>query len=96
MPDDGAVQGFARGAIPSEGGLALVGQADGGDADGAAGGGGAVGSCCELGLFEGAREALDDGAPDLLRVVLAPAVCLFVGVAAFRFNTSFCDTASES
>ena len=62
LPDDGAVHRLARGAVPHHGGLALVGDADGGDV---------------LGLtpafFSASRQVAIGRGPDVLRLVLDPA-----------------------
>ncbi len=63
LPDDGVVDRLARRAVPDDGRLALVGDADGGDARGVDAGGGD-------GLVHGAVLR----GPDLARVVLDPAL----------------------
>ena len=62
LPDDGVVDGIARGAVPDEGGLALVGDADGGDVRG-----------LDAALGKGVRERVYLCAEDVRRVVLHPA-----------------------
>src|SRR5205823_142151 len=63
LPDDGAVNGPSGGAVPDDDGLALVGDPDGGDLGGPPVGGGQR-------LADGAG----DGVPDVLGLVLDPAV----------------------
>lgn len=63
LPDDGVVQRLSRAAVPQGGGFALVGDADGGD-----GGGG------QAGVLEGCPADDCCVAPDVLQVVLDPAV----------------------
>ena len=62
LPDDGAMDGLARAPVPDDAGLALVGDADGGDVAGP-----------ELGGGERLPGRLHRRAPDVLRVVLHPA-----------------------
>ena len=62
LPDDGPVDRFAGLAIPDDGGLALVGDADGGDICGR-----------QPGLLEGPAAGSDGRGPDLLGVVFDPA-----------------------
>jgi hypothetical protein len=59
LPDDGAVDGLAAATVPDDAGLALVGDADGGDVAGGQPGGG-----------ERLPRRLHRRAPDVLRVVL--------------------------
>ncbi|MCY1346655.1 hypothetical protein D9M69_327470 [compost metagenome] len=63
LPDDGRVDGRAGQRIPDQGGLALVGDADGGD----------IGRV-EAALLDGFAADLEGGQPDFLAVVLHPAV----------------------
>ncbi len=62
LPDDGAVDGFAGGAVPDDDGFALVGDADAGD----------VARAHAAGVDRLARGG-QDVAPDILRIVLDPA-----------------------
>ena len=62
LPDDGAVDGLASAPVPDDAGLALVGDADGGDVAGR-----------ELGGGKSLSRRLHRRAPDVLRVVLDPA-----------------------
>ncbi len=59
LPDDGVVDRLAAGAIPDEGGLALVGDADAGDVAGA-----------ESGFGHGFAHGCDRRRPDFVRIVL--------------------------
>ena len=59
LPDDGVVDRVAGGAVPDEGGFALVGDADGGDAG--------------VGLGQGGAGGGEGGGPEVCRVVLDPA-----------------------
>ncbi|CRK50344.1 hypothetical protein RHCRD62_110024 [Rhodococcus sp. RD6.2] len=61
LPDDGVVHRFARGAIPHDGRLALIGDADRGEV-----------RMGEVTFGEGARHHLAGAAPDLARVVFDP------------------------
>ena len=63
LPDDGIVDGLAGGAVPDDGGLALVGDADGGRHAAARSGLGNHG-CCHI----------DGGLPNVFRVMLDPAI----------------------
>ena len=63
LPDEGVVDGLAGGAVPDEGGLALVGDADGGDI-----------GCGEVLLFEESADGGELRGPDGLRVLFDPAV----------------------
>ena len=63
LPDDGAVDGLAGGAVPEHGGLALVGDADRGDV---------LGGDVGLASAPRGRSATRRG-PDVLRLVLDPA-----------------------
>src|SRR6266496_803774 len=60
LPDDGVVDRIAAAAVPDDGGLALVGDADGGGVARAAG------------SFEDFRRDVALARPDFLRVVLDP------------------------
>ena len=62
LPDDGVGDGLAGGLIPDNGGLPLVGDADGGNI-----------LRGDAQLFHGGPGDLQGGGPDLLRVVLHPA-----------------------
>jgi hypothetical protein len=62
LPHDRLVHRLAAAALPQHRGLALVGDADGGDLAGS-----------QLGQGQGLRERVGDRAPDLLGVVLDPA-----------------------
>ena len=62
LPDDGAVDRLAAAPVPDEAGLALVGDADGGNVAGV-----------ELGGGHRLARRLHRGAPDVLRIVLDPA-----------------------
>ena len=62
LPDDRVVDGPAGGAVPDDDGLALVGDAQPGDAVRA-----------EAGIGKGLPCGLDGGAPEVFRVVLDPA-----------------------
>ena len=62
LPDDGAVNGCAGGAVPHHGGLALVGDADRGDVPGG-----------DAGLLQRLAAGGDGRGPDVLRLVLDPA-----------------------
>ena len=62
LPDDGAVDRLAAAPVPDDAGLALVGDADGGNVAGR-----------ELGGGERLPRRLHRRAPDVLRVVLDPA-----------------------
>ena len=62
LPDDGVEDRHARLLVPDEGGLALVGDADGGEVGGG-----------DAGLGHGALDDLARAGPDLHRVVLDPA-----------------------
>ena len=62
LPDDGAVHGLPRGAVPHHGGLALVGDADRGDV-----------LCLQAGLFQRLAADRDRRGPDVLGLVLDPA-----------------------
>ena len=63
LPDDGVVDRLAGAPVPEHAGLALVGDADGGDVAGAEPGGG-----------QRLARRLDRRAPDVLGIVLHPAV----------------------
>jgi hypothetical protein len=63
LPDDGAMHRTSGGAVPQQGGLALIGDADGDDV--ARGG---------AGLLHGAAAARDSRCPKVLRLVLDLAV----------------------
>ena len=62
LPDDGVVDRLAGAAVPDHHGLALVGDADGGDVGGG-----------KPGVGQGLPRGGDDGCPDFLRIVLHPA-----------------------
>ena len=62
LPDDGVVDRLARAPVPQHAGLALVGDADGGDIAAPQPGGG-----------QRLARRLDRRAPDVLRIVLDPA-----------------------
>ena len=62
LPDDRVVDGLAGVLVPDDRGLALVGDADGGDVGGG-----------DAGLLEGALDDLLAARPDLRRIVLDPA-----------------------
>ncbi len=62
LPDDGAVDGLSRGAVPHHGGLALVGDADGGDIPGG-----------DARPLQRVAAGGDGGDPDVLGFVLDPA-----------------------
>ena len=62
LPADGVAHAPARGLVPEDGGLPLVGDADGGDLRGA-----------HAALFIDLRQGVELGSQDLLRVVLHPA-----------------------
>ena len=62
LPHDGAVDGPARAPIPDDAGLALVGDADGGDV-----------ACLQLRSCERLAGRFDGRAPDVLGIVLHPA-----------------------
>ena len=62
LPDDGALDGLAGGAVPQDGGLALVGDADARDAVGREGR-----------AVEGLPADGERVAPDILRIMLDPA-----------------------
>ena len=61
LPDDGVVERLAGVFVPEEGGLALVGDAEGGDVGGG-----------DARFFNGLAGGLEDGLPDLGGVVLDP------------------------
>ena len=70
LPDQGVVDRLAGVAIPDDGGLALVGDADGGEVGGAEGA-----------LLQGGGDHFAGAPPDLVRIVLDPSglgVDLFV------------------
>ena len=62
LPDDGAMDGLAGGAVPHHGGLALVGDPDRGDV-----------FCLEAGLLQRVAADHDGRGPDVLRLMLDPA-----------------------
>ena len=62
LPDDGAVHGLPRRAVPHHRGLALVGDADRGDV-----------LCLQAGLFQRLAADRDRRGPDVLGLVLDPA-----------------------
>ena len=62
LPHDGVMDGFAGLAIPEEGGLALIGDADGGDLFGG-----------ELGLFQRSFGGGELGFPNRLGIMFHPA-----------------------
>ena len=62
LPDDGVADGFAGGAVPHHGGLALVGDADGGDVFGG-----------EAGLAQRLPGNVQLRGPDFPRIVFHPA-----------------------
>ena len=62
LPDDGAMHGLAGGAVPHHGGLALVGDADGGDVFGR-----------DASFLQRLAADGDGRGPDVLRLVLDPA-----------------------
>src|SRR5260370_1298685 len=61
LPDDGIVDRLAGGAVPDDGGLTLIGDANAGQRAG-----------LELGLSQRAAADFDRGRPDLVRVVFDP------------------------
>ncbi len=62
LPDDGAMHGLAGGAVPHDRGLALVGDADGGDV-----------ARGDIGFAQRLAAGGDGGGPDVLRLMLDPA-----------------------
>ncbi len=62
LPDDGPMNRRSAGAVPDHGGLALVGDADGGDV-----------ACAQAGLGNGLARRRQGVAPDIFRIVLHPA-----------------------
>ena len=62
LPDDGAVQGLARGAVPQQGGFALVGDTDGTDL-----------GWRQAGAFDGGARGTCDGGPQISGVMFDPA-----------------------
>src|SRR5919112_3759237 len=62
LPDDGAMNSLAGGAVPHDSGLALIGDADRGDI-----------LCCQIGFLQCLAAGRDRGAPDVVGLVLDPA-----------------------
>ena len=63
LPDDGVVDRLAGGAVPDDGGLALVGDADGGRH-----------AAARPRLGDHGCRHIDGGLPDVLRIMLDPAI----------------------